>query len=76
MKEANRAHFLKLYEVGRVNSGAFAYNYIILQLTLANLEDARQYFSGGKYPPATATRLCLQSLQAVHDIHLSVTVCR
>ncbi|KAH7698260.1 CK1/TTBK protein kinase, partial [Aphelenchoides avenae] len=66
-----RWYWLKIQRKDQPKQGPFlrnTCNYMVMQLTNTNLADARKELKD--IDRALATRLALQSLQAIHDIHL------
>lgn len=61
-----RKHFLKLIDRGQLKN---RYNFIVTRLGGENLVDLRAK-NRVDFLPSTAVRLALQSLQAIHDVHL------
>uniref|UniRef100_A0A915Q2H3 Protein kinase domain-containing protein n=1 Tax=Setaria digitata TaxID=48799 RepID=A0A915Q2H3_9BILA len=64
----NTKHFLKLEDRGRVPG---YYNYLITTMADLNLDDLRKSRLKTQFKPQTAMALSAQTLQAVHDVHLS-----
>ncbi|KAI1713906.1 protein kinase domain-containing protein [Ditylenchus destructor] len=68
-----RQHFLQLIDNGCVKDRHFplnSFNFFVTPLGGCNLKDLRLRLSSGEFMPNDAVRICLQTLQAIHDVHL------
>ncbi|KAI1717811.1 protein kinase domain-containing protein [Ditylenchus destructor] len=68
-----RQHFLQLIDNGSVKDRHFplnSFNFFVTPLGGCNLEDLRVRLPSGEFLPNDAVRICLQTLQAIHDVHL------
>ncbi|KAI1712478.1 protein kinase domain-containing protein [Ditylenchus destructor] len=65
-----REHFLKIHDVGKGHRKSEQYNMIATELAGFNLPMLHQHYGFQEFRPADAIRLCMQTLQAIHDVHL------